>query len=169
MIRFFPKTILKKTSGFTYVELALYMGLLAFVLLILVQLFTSVLNVQINSQANSSVQEDGRYILAKLSYDMNHASSITSPLLGSPSGMLKIVINGVTNTYTTSSGKLTINNNFGTNNLNSIDTTVSNLSFKRLGNVGGKNTITVNFSLTSNIKKVGGNDSENFETTLGTR
>ena len=46
---------------------------------------------------------------------------------------------------------------------------VSDLSFKRIGNVGGKNTIKIQFTLTSVTQKTQGAKSTIFKETVGGR
>src|SRR3990172_6790072 len=48
--------------GFTIIELILYMGMLSILLAVLSQIFVSILNVQLESQSSSSIEQDSRYI-----------------------------------------------------------------------------------------------------------
>lgn len=161
-------------SGFTLVELLLYMGILSVLLSVLVSIFVIALDAQLESEATSSVQRDGTYILAKLSYDIHRASSISIPSsLGADNNNFKIVVGGVDYAYSLDgSENLTLANDLGTNNLNSYDTTVSGLTIKRLGNSGGvEDTLKINFTLTSRTKRTGtaGYETKNFETVLALR
>lgn len=159
----------KFSKGFTLVELLLYMGIFTILLTVITTIFTQSIDTQLESQATSSVEQDGRYILAKLIYDINRASSITSPTLGNSASSLQIVVNGVTQTYQLSSGNLTITDSNGTNNLNGFDTSISNLSFRQLGNVGGKNSIRINFTASSITERNTGPEVRDYETTAGIR
>lgn len=157
-------------EGFTLIEMLIYMGLLAILMTVMTSLFSSILDVQLESQASSSVDQDGRYLLSRLMYDIQRADSITTPSsLGSQTGNLQIVISGIIYSYALSGGNLQITNNFGTDNLNSTESTVSNLSFLRLGNVNGKNSIQLGFTVTSKTLKTSGTESKNFTTTVGIR
>lgn len=157
-------------KGFTIVELLLYMGLLAFVLLILTQMLISVLNVRLESSASSGIQIEGNYLLSKFYYDINQATSIDLPATpGAQTTNLMIIKDGISNSYSESSGKLILTNNFGTNELNSFHSNISNLSFLRLGKVGGKNTVTVSFTLTSTTQRETGPEIRNFQTSVGLR
>ncbi|MEK7534121.1 MAG: type II secretion system protein [Patescibacteria group bacterium] len=165
---------MKNNKGFTIVELILYMGILSVLLSILVSIFVTALDVQLESEAASSVERDGTYILAKLSYDIHRASSISIPAsLGSQTNNFKIVVGGVDYTYgLDGSENLTLNNNLGTNNLNSYDSKVSGLLAKRLGNAGGvEDTLKINFTITSRTKRTGtaGYEAKDFETNLSLR
>ena len=160
----------RSRAGFTLVEIIMYMGILAFLLLILTQLLSSILGIHLESQASSAIQQDGRFILARLTYDINRAESIVLPATPSAqSSSLQQVLDSITNTYSLSGGNLLITNNLGSDNLNSYGTTVSNLSFRRLGNIGGKNTITIAFTLQSVTAREKGPEVKNFQITAGTR
>ncbi len=157
-------------KGFTLVEMLLFLAIFSGLLVMLTSLFTTSLDVQKDSEATSNVQQDGPYMVSRLTYDISRATSITTPSsLGTQTSSLVIVIGGITNTYALTSGNLTITDNIGTDQLNSYDTTISNLTFKRLGNSGGKNSIQINFTVTSKVLRKSGYDVKNFQTTAGLR
>lgn len=159
-----------ESKGFTLVEIIMYMGILTFLLLILTQLLSQVLSVHLESEVTSQVQQDSRFILTRLAHDINRAENIILPATPSATtSSLQVVIDGVSNSYSLSGGNLLITNNLGSDNLNSYGTTVSNLSFRRLGNIGGKNTITVSFMLQSVTVREKGPEIKNFQITAGTR
>lgn len=153
-------------AGFTLIELIIYMGLITTLLVITSQIFFAVLDVQTESEANSAIEQDGRFILARLSYDFNESTLITTPLnLGDTSVTLSLD-NG-TKIYENTNGNLLLNGS----QLNSTGTTISNLLFTRLGNsgVGKKNTVRISFRLTSTVLRTKGPDIKDFQTTIGTR
>ncbi len=156
--------------GFSLVELIIVMGLMTIFMVVLTDIVVAVSNVQTESEATSSVSEDGRFILARLSYDIQRANSITTPAsLGGTSVSLAIVIGGVTQTYALSGGNLQLTNNLGTSNLNGSETTISALSFTRRGNIGGKDTITLSFTVTSQVLQNSGAEVKTYTTTVGRR
>ncbi len=155
--------------GFTLVELLLFMGIFSIFLIVLTDLFSAIINTRIESEATSSVEEDGRFIISRLAYDISRADSITSPALGSGANSLSIVIGGVTYTYQVSSGNFQLTNDLGTNNLNSSETTVSTPIFQRIGNSDGKDTIKITFTVNSVTQKITGSETQNFQTTIGRR
>ena len=167
----FLETLCPKANhlGFTLLELILYMGLLSILLLVFIQIFTSSIDVQLNTQATSSVSQDGEFILEKLNYDLHRAQNIIIPNLGEQSNHLQITIDGVNYTYEVNNGNLSLTNGSGTNTLNSYDTTVANMNFKRLGSESGKNTITMTFTLTSKTILRSGPDIKDFQITVGLR
>ncbi|OGH38314.1 MAG: hypothetical protein A3B44_01560 [Candidatus Levybacteria bacterium RIFCSPLOWO2_01_FULL_38_21] len=167
------KVLLNK-QGFTFVELLLYIGVFSILIVALFQLFTSIIDTQIESQSTSSVFLDGQYILNRFRYDMERAKSIIIP---SPPGQqgatAELSIDNATHTYSLVQGNLTLTNDVAsiTGQLNSLDTTVSNLNFTRVSDTQAKNTdtLTISFRLTSNVIKRGGPKAENFKTTVGMR
>lgn len=162
-----------KQKGFTLVELLLYMGLFSMLLVVTLQMFASVFDAQIESQATSSVATDGRFILSRFAYDAARAQSITTPSsLGTPSSTLAIVINSSTFTYSLDSGDLLLSNSSGgtVDQLNSEATSVSDVSFIRLtGGSGGKDVIQLSFTLTSEAIRKTKKEVLTFQTAAGLR
>lgn len=159
-----------KQKGFTLVEMLIYMGLMAGFLLVLTDVLVAILDVKTESAATSSVEQDGRYITARFAYDVAQATSISQPpSLGATGEILTMVVGGNTYTYSLSGTNLQLVNNLGTNNLNSSESKVSGLTFQRLGNIGGKDTIKVTYILTSSTTRIGGSETRTFTTTVGRR
>ena len=160
-------------TGFTLIELLIYMGILSILLAALSQIFGSIIDSQLESEATSSVQQDGRFIFSRLAYDINRAqdsAGIIQPAsLGATSTALQLNIDGVSYTYSLNGGNLELAEGAVTNALNSSETTVSNLSFTRLGNSGGKNTVQIEYTVTSKIIQPKGLETKDFQTTIGIR
>ena len=164
----------KSGAGFTLVELLLYIGLFSILLVTLFQLFTSIIDTQIESQSSSSVFLDGQYILNRFRYDMQRAKNIITPSSSSEQGTVaKLSIENTTYIYSLADGNLILTDEFASTagQLNSLDTTVSNLNFTRINDTQAKNsdTITFFFRLTSKATKRGESKAENFKTTVGIR
>lgn len=153
-------------------ELLLYMAILTVLLTVLTSIFLSALDVQSESQATSSVEEDGNYILARLAYDIHNATRITIPTKdGFTASNFQIVIGGVNYTYSIDeNNNLVLVNDLGTNNLNNYDSSVSALLVQRLGNTGGiEDTLQIGFTVTSRTKRISGYETKNFQTNLSIR
>lgn len=172
------KKIILFQKGFTLTEIVFYMGLLLILIGLLSQLFSSILDVQLESQSASSVDLDGRYILSKLTYDMRSMQTtsptndtiITPASPGLSGSTLTFKVNTINYTYATNSGNLTLTNNNGSNNLNSTNTTISNLKFTRIGSGTSTDTIRVSFTLTSKISRTSsGPESRTFQTTISSQ
>lgn len=163
--------IVTNYRGFTQIELLLSMGILMILIGVLTTVFGQILDVQLESKAISSVDQNGRYILARLTHDMQQATSIVTPASpGQSSETLQIQINSINYTYTaTPGGNLVLTNNNGTNVLNSQAASISALTFLRIGNGNNNDTIRVSFIVTTRTKRVQGIEQKSFQTTLGTQ
>lgn len=171
------KKLLTLQKGFTITELILYMGLLVILIVILARLFSSILDVQLESQSMSSVDLDGKYIISKLIYDMHSMQTgapsndtiVTPQSPGLSGSTLTFKVNSVDHTYTLNNGNMSLTNNYGSNNLNSLDTTISDLQFTRIGSGTSRDTIRVSFTLTSKITKDSGPETRTFRTTISSQ
>lgn len=161
-----------KSEGFTLVELILYMGIFTIMLVVLFEIFTSIIDVQLESSSTSSVSQDARFLFSRLMYDISQAQDITNPYsLGSSSASLQLIESTGTYMYSITNGVLNLTNSTTntTDSITSVDTSISNLHFTRLGNSNGKNTIQVGFTLTGKTVKRGGAETQTFQTTIGIR
>jgi type II secretory pathway component PulJ len=160
----------KKSRGFTIVEAMVAMGLLAAFLVVLMTLFISIVNVQTKSAGNSAVMQDGKFLMARLNYDITRATAISTPnALGASTSTLVMTIAGNTYTYVLNGVNLQLTDGLGTANLNGNRTTISNLNFQKLGNVSGKESIRYTFTVTSAIKETGPNDTQTYTSTVERR
>lgn len=154
-----------KKRGFTLVELMLYMALMASILVVLTEVFLSVLSIQAESSEVSNIDIDGRYVLARMFYDVNRADDIVVPAsLGQTGASAQLTIGGTNYTYGLGANEeLTILQNGVSSKLTSPGTKISNLTFTRLGNVGGENSLMIKFKITS------GTQSRNYQTSVALR
>lgn len=161
----------KNQKGFTLIELVLYMGLFSIFLLVTLELFSSIFDIQVESQATSSVNTDGRYMVQKFTYDVGRASSILTPAsLGTASASLTLIIDGENINYYLDSGNLMLENETaGTvDQINTSESSVSDLSFLTLDG-GGKDAVQVTFTLTAEAKRKGVDEVRIFKTSAGLR
>jgi len=163
--------MIKKTSGFTIVELLIYIALLSIFMVVLLDIFTTTLNMKLSGENASSINQDARYILARLSYDIYNADSVSTPgTLGQQTTSLQIVKSGVTTTLQLDgSNNLTETVGGSTLKLNGNDTKVNTITFKRLGSIGEKPTIQIGYTIESQIIVSGGPKTQTVNTTLGLR
>lgn len=162
--------------GFTLVELILSMGILSILLTMLLGVFGNIIDVQLESKSKSVVDQDGRFIMAKLIHDfqaMDKASDqIIEPAvsdIGLEKDTLILKIGIVEYTYNKDAGNnLQVQSSSGgnPNTLNSTDTEVSSVSFKRIGSGDSNDTIQVKFTLKSKIVRPSGQETRDFQTTL---
>ncbi len=164
----------KQEKGFSLLELLLYIGIFSMLLVTLFQLLTSIFDVQLESTGSSSVDQDGLFIMNRLTYDIQQATSIATPsAAGLTTSAFGFVAGGSTYKYSTSSGNLILANlTAGTaDQLNSVNTTVSNPSFTLLTDTQGKNfeTLTISFKVTATAVDRNSSKSKTFKTTIGVR
>lgn len=158
---------MKKTRGFTIVEMLIYMGILTTMMVILTRMLTGIIDMQLGSEAAGEIEEDSRYVFARLAYDIGRATNIVTPAAaGDQSSMLILSIDGVANTYALSGNSLVLANNHGTHDLTGYGSEISNVMFTRLGDPSGKNSIQVAFTIDSLTQTVSGSDSKTLETTI---
>jgi Tfp pilus assembly protein FimT len=157
-------------QGFTIVELLIYCGILTVFLYVMTNIFTSVIDMQLETETANAVTTDSRYILSRLTYDIGRASAITTPAsLGQQTGNLVLQIGGTDYTYTLTDGNLILTTTNGTGALNSYGTTVSDVTFRRYGNTDGKHSVRLTFTLTTTTMRAQGPEVRDFETTVGLR
>ncbi|MBU0649605.1 prepilin-type N-terminal cleavage/methylation domain-containing protein, partial [Patescibacteria group bacterium] len=139
-------------KGITLVELMIYLGLAGVMLVLLSELFISILDESVATQNYSAVQTDGRYIMARLRYEITIADAVLIPAdLGSSSMELITLTGSDQHHYYLTEGRLYLNDGTGDYLVSQLDTIVSGLSFVRQGNVGGKPIISLQFTSSSGV------------------
>ena len=84
-----------KKRGYTLIELLIVIGILAILISVLSQVFGSIMTMKLSSSSHTSLSQDTRYVLARLTYDLSQADSITTPAIGSSGTTLVLVKNDV--------------------------------------------------------------------------
>lgn len=123
-------------SGFSLIELILYVGLLSSMMLVLSLFFSIALSVRIKHQTISEVEQQGLQALQIMSQTIRNASSVNSPLAGSSSSTLSLSLatsSDITSVFFASSSVLYVTEGVAspvalTNNIVAI----SNLLFSAL-------------------------------------
>lgn len=162
---------MKKLPGFTLVELLISMGIMAILLTILAQVFSSILSMRTKVEAVSALAQDSRYLVLRLSYDVGRATSITSPSVGNTLDSLTLVIAGENYTYSLVDGNLDLSVGGGSpQRLNSSGTSLSSLSFTRSTSIGGKSIVQLDTTLAPTTIQSGiQNNPRTINTTFVTR
>lgn len=128
---------------------------------IITNIFLSILDTQLESSSASVVEIDGRFVLSRLIYDIHRSQSIVNPsVLNEPSTGLTLDIGAVNHTYTVTDGVLYLD---GSARLTGIDTTISDLTFTRIGNGGDNDTLQISYTVSSLAQ------SQNYHTTVSLR
>ncbi|MBI4226098.1 type II secretion system protein [Candidatus Roizmanbacteria bacterium] len=160
----------KKLKGYTLIELLIFIGMLSILLGILSQVFSSIIDARLESESTSSVVQDGNFLLNRFSYDIAKATNVNRPsAVGTSDTTLDLTIDSANYVYALNGGSLELTINSSAYQLNGINTNISNLNFKRIGNDDGKDTIQLNYSVTSKTQRASGPESKSYQTTVGLR
>lgn len=159
--------ILKTKSGFTLVELLMVIGILGILMTILFQVFGSILTMKLRSEATTAVAQDGRYLLARLSYDVSRATSVSIP----NSTTLNLGIGGTTYSYTLDGLTLKLTVGAGSSErVTSILSQINSITFTELADIGTKKMVRVIVNIAPSIIQEGGVSGERIlTTTIATR
>lgn len=159
----------RNPRGFTLIELIVYMGLFSIFLTVLTTLFSTSLETHLTSSSVSSVEQDGRFIMERIAHDVRAAESIVQPEnTGEKTNVLELIRDGVPYTYALDSGNLLLTTSGESHQLNSYGSTISNLEFEKIGNTGGRHTVSIEITVDSTV--VGRSaESRDFSDVVGIR
>ena len=160
---------LKIEKGFTLIELILFMGIFSILIIIFTDIFITSLKTKSIAESTAFVNQDARFIFAKLTNDINNANSIVYPELGGTSNSLTLILYGQLETIQIKNGNIELVDVNGTHALNSVNTLISNIAFNRLGNIDGKNSIKINITVESRTTVNNRHQIINLETAAGLR
>ncbi len=168
---------MKKNRGFSTIELILYIGLTGMLLGVMSQVFLTIIGVRVSSTQTTAVQQDSRFILARLSHAIRRADVILSPSIGVASSSMTLQINEngntITEQYSWDGQNIWIITATNSSQLNSNRTVVSDFSLSRNGtsstDPAGADTITVSLSMDGNAEITTGQQSIQVQTTVGQR
>ncbi len=141
-------------------------------LVVLTEILTSSLRLQLETQAVSTVEQDGRYILNRFIYDIHRAKSISIPAsLGetNKTDHMTVNIGGTNYSYQMNGENLEFTDGLTNYLLNSGDTTVSQLFFTRIGEGNDLDTVRIYFQLRGTTIPKSGPEVKTFQTTVGLR
>ncbi len=170
LLRSISKKLFVANQGFTLIELIMSTGILLVLIGMMTGIFGSVIDASLDSQSTSGIDQDSRYIIARLVYDMQRSSQIVAPTTpGSGTNpSLTLKINSIDYTYSLNAGgNLQISDGTETNVLNGNTTRVDSVTFQRLGIGDSTDTIQVKFNLTSRIQESSGVETKSYQTTIG--
>lgn len=145
--------ILKTASGFTLLELLLYVGITAVILLAISILLSVLLQVRIKNQTINEVESQGVQIMQVITQTLRDAQTITTPSTGSANSLtLDVSTASLDPTiFDLSSGILRIKEGtVAAIPLNNNRVTASGLTFQNLSRPQTPGTIRVQFTLTHN-------------------
>lgn len=140
-----------KQKGFTLVELLLYLGLAAVLLLVISVFLAMLLQSRVKNQTVAEVEGQGAMVMNLITQTIRNAEGINSPAAGASAASLSLDAAGVSNDPTVfdlSSGTLRIQEGAAAPvALTSSQVTASSLSFQNLSRAGTPGTVRVQFTL----------------------
>ncbi len=143
LLKSMPKNIASQ-SGFTLIEVILYVGLLGLVMgAVLVGTYNLIESTD-KTQTKSYVQSEAGFILAKIDYAMNGATAISGS--GSNLAVTNIAFPGNTATFGLSGNRIQLNGV----DLNGTIAPITNLTFT-VGGTAPNQTLTTQFTVTNPI------------------
>lgn len=172
------KSFEKFQKGASLIEILLYFALFSIILAISIDFLIKTGEFGLETSRKDVLQEEGRYIIGRLTYDIHRANPLSEPdMLGETTNLLRFTVvtgffSSEVHEYTLDSGNLLftrISTSTNTANLNSNRVKVNSLSFTRLGSILGKPTIKIAFELETTQAEKGGPKKQSFETVVGTR
>jgi prepilin-type N-terminal cleavage/methylation domain-containing protein len=133
--------------GFTLVELLVYIGISAIILIALANFFGLLFFAQANDRINADVQEEGSAAMEMMTQTIRNASAITSPATGTTATSLSLA--GTTSTiFNVSSGILEVTEASGAPvPLTSARLFMSGVSFSNLSATGTPGVVRIQFTL----------------------
>ena len=158
----------EREKGYSLIEVLIYSSILALFLLLVVQVFIAVKNVNAHSTAFVGMQRNLRQIVADMNQTLKMASSVTTPLPGQTSNNLSL--DGGDIVYQVNDGVLQKTASGQTWDLTTEEVAISNLSFENAVEATQTATIKIEMEVESNYLLEGGRRlSENFQTTISLR
>jgi type II secretory pathway pseudopilin PulG len=137
---------MKKYSGFTLLEILLYVVIGGITLSIAVFSFAQINRLYTSFRVNNELNQNGNSIIEKIQNIVNQANTIVSPQLGNESSEILILTSSdVDTTITKDDNDLTVSysNNDPSFNLNSSGILVNNLSFEQINTQNNDNTTNI--------------------------
>ena len=129
------KPISSLKSGFSLLELLIYITILSILMVVISNSFISLSKGQGQTQARSEVDASIRFANELIRQDLKNASIVSVPTLGVPSTSLTLTRGGVVIVYDVSGGILRRKEGLATPvNVTDLNITVSNPTFTRIEN-----------------------------------
>jgi type II secretory pathway pseudopilin PulG len=147
------KFIIKKKSGFTLVELLLYIGISSAILLVVSMFMATLLESQIKNQTIAEVNQQGIQVMQIMTQAIRNSNSISSPTIGVSGTSLSITTNLSSTTPTSFdlvSGTIRIKE--GANSVVALTNSkvlASNIIFSNLSRTGTPGVVKISFDLSA--------------------
>ncbi len=159
---------MKLKSGFTLLELLIAMGLMIVFLLVLTEIIVTLVNGQLETFSTSTVSQEAKFLLARISYDLRRADAVTQPVnLGDVGNTLQLTISGQPVGLGLVNGNIEYTDASGMTVLNRTNTRLTQLTFQKIGNPTGAPTVQIKLTVESKIEEHGTFESNYLQTTVG--
>lgn len=160
----------KYSRGLTLIELIIYMGLFSMFVTVLVQLFASSIETRLDAEGTSNANLDANYLLLHFEDVIHNATDITDPTLyGTPQNSLSITVDGDEYEYSLQDGNIIQTVDGTSTQVNSWGTTITNLSFERMRNSAGLDSVRISATVESVARNHNGPEIRTLQTTVGMR
>ncbi len=140
-------------KGTSLIEVILYIALFSLIIVVVVDLLITSGGLKTESESQNWLQTDANLISTRLSYEVRNATAVVTPaVIGQTAGSLTLTFGSETHSFSLNSGSLLYENQGVTQptNLNSSQTSISGLAFQVLGNTGGKLSLKIDFTISTN-------------------
>ena len=139
-------------SGFTLMELALYIAILAVMTIVVSNTFLILNKGGVNVEAKSELNSNFHFVIEKIKRDVSSATAISSPAgAGANSTLLEVTVGGQLIKYTVSNNRVgRQSNNLPIEYVSSDSVNITNLNFLRLENINtylGKKRISIEITI----------------------
>jgi prepilin-type N-terminal cleavage/methylation domain-containing protein len=150
-----------QNRGFTLIELLLYIAIISLVLVSVTGFFWNVVSGNIKENSYQEVQQNGRFVMTKITQEIKKAIGINSPTLGSSANSLSLIMSDSNlnpTVFDVSGGKLRITQGASVPiELTTDQVVVSNLQFTNLSYLNTPGTLRVEMAL-ENLNPSGKNE-----------
>lgn len=159
---------MKKSKGYTLIEILIYTVIVSLYLFLVAQLFISIKTANANSIALGALQKNSRQIVADLTSTLRNAQTVNTPAAGQTTTVLSL--NNGAISYQLQNGILQKTENGQTWDLTTPEVTLANLSFQNPVEATQTASLHLTLTIESNYLLEGGRQlSEDLVTTITLR
>lgn len=135
-------------KGFTLIELLMTLGIVGILLVVLTQVFGSIITLRLKTDFTSTIAQDSRYILSMLEKDLVSATLLTLPAMSTTSTSIIMQSQGETVSYALLDSQLVREEGGISLPLNTAST-ITSFSVSRPNDLNGIAAVTISFALQS--------------------
>ena len=141
----------KNGSGFTLVEVLLYLAIAGSVLVVVSLFLSLIMQMRVRNEITAEVEQQGQFVMQRITQVLRNAQVVNSPAVGNSSTQLSVDSDGQTVVFDGGGTTLTESQNGApAQDLTAANLKLSNLSFSNISNSGSPGLIRVQFTLSYN-------------------